>query len=133
MATMKKDKSKTRVSPYNDKELEFFRETLLNKRKETEKEIESLQNALGESIKNLSEESSDASDAADSGPLPHSKGEKYKLYTRQRDFLWELNNALDRIENKTYGICKVTGKKISKQRLEELPHTQLSMDAEKKS
>jgi DnaK suppressor protein len=133
---MKQDKSKKRVSPYNDEELDFFREIIFNKRKETEKELEAFQNVLGDYLKNPSGESADSagsSDTADSDSQPHGKEEKYKQYIRRRDYLRELNHALDRIEKKTFGICKVTGKYISKQRLEEVPHTQLSLEAEEKS
>jgi RNA polymerase-binding transcription factor DksA len=52
-----------------------------------------------------------------------------QLAARQRKFIENLENALIRIENKTYGICKVTGKLISKERLRAVPHTTLSMEA----
>ena len=60
-----------------------------------------------------------------------SKEENIKLAERQAKFIRSLNNALIRIENKTYGICRVTGKLISKERLKLVPHATLSIEAKK--
>ena len=61
------------------------------------------------------------------------KSEKtYMLFKRTRKFIKYLDDALKRIDNETYGVCKVTGQKISKGRLEAVPHTQLSIDAKLK-
>ena len=60
-----------------------------------------------------------------------SKEENIKLAERQAKFILHLNNALLRIKNKTYGVCRVTGKLIAKERLNLVPHATLSIEAKK--
>lgn len=125
----KKKQDEERVSPYSDKELEYFRDIILKKREEAEKELQSLQNTLRESMENASDESAYSFHMADAGTDAQEREKTYMLYNRTRKFIKYLDDALKRIDNKTYGICKVTGKKISKGRLEAVPHTQLSIEA----
>lgn len=132
MASSDKDKSKDRVSPYNDKELEYFREIIIKKRDEAEKELETLQSSLRESMENSSDESAYSFHMADAGTDAQEREKTYMLFNRTRKFIMYLDDALKRIDNKTYGVCKVTGKKISKGRLEAVPHTQLSIEAKLK-
>lgn len=127
-----KDKSKERVSPYSDEELEYFRKIILDKRDEAEKEMESLQTSLRESMENASDESAYSFHMADAGTDAQEREKTYMLFNRTRKFIRYLDDALQRIDNKTYGVCKVTGKKISKGRLEAVPHTQLSIEAKLK-
>lgn len=121
-----------RVSPYSDEELEYFKEIILKKRDEAETELESLQNSLRDSMENASDESAYSFHMADAGTDAQEREKTYMLYNRTRKFIKYLDGALKRIENKTYGVCKVTGKKISKGRLEAVPHTQLSIEAKLK-
>lgn len=121
-----------RVSPYNDEELEYFRNIILNKRKEAQKELDSLQKSLKESMESGSDESAYSFHMADAGTDAQEREKTYMLFNRTRKFIRYLDDALTRIDNKTYGVCKVTGKKISKGRLEAVPHTQLSIDAKLK-
>lgn len=132
MASSKKDKTNDRVSPYSDEELEYFREIILKKRDEAEKEIDSLQNSLRESMENASDESAYSFHMADAGTDAQEREKTYMLFNRTKKFVRYLDDALKRIDNKTYGVCKVTGKKISKGRLEAVPHTQLSIEAKLK-
>jgi DnaK suppressor protein len=132
MASSKKDKTKDRVSPYNDEELEYFRNIIIKKRDEAEQEMESLQNSLRESMENASDESAYSFHMADAGTDAQEREKTYMLFNRTRKFIRYLDDALERIDNKTYGVCKVTGKKISKGRLEAVPHTQLSIEAKLK-
>jgi len=125
----KKKQDEERISPYSDKELKYFRDIILKKREEAEKELESLQNTLRESMENASDESAYSFHMADAGTDAQEREKTYMLYNRTRKFIKYLDDALKRIDNKTYGICKVTGKKISKGRLEAVPHTQLSIEA----
>lgn len=127
-----KEKSKERISPYNDEELEYFRNIIVKKRDEAEKELDSLQNSLRESMENASDESAYSFHMADAGTDAQEREKTYMLYNRTRKFIRYLDDALKRVDNKTYGICKVTGKKISKGRLEAVPHTQLSIEAKLK-
>lgn len=132
MAGSKKDKSKERVSPYSDEELEYFRQIIIKKRDEAEKEMESLQTSLRESMENSSDESAYSFHMADAGTDAQEREKTYMLFNRTKKFIRYLDDALQRIDNKTYGVCKVTGKKISKGRLEAVPHTQLSIEAKLK-
>lgn len=129
---MASPKNEERVSPYSDEDLEYFKEIILKKRSEAETELESLQNSLRDSMENASDESAYSFHMADAGTDAQEREKTYMLYNRTRKFIKYLDGALKRIDNKTYGVCKVTGKKISKGRLEAVPHTQLSIEAKLK-
>lgn len=134
MASANQDKTNNeeRVSPYSDEELEYFRKIILKKREEAEKELESLQSTLRDSMENASDESAYSFHMADAGTDAQEREKTYMLFNRTKKFIRYLNDALKRIDNKTYGVCKVTGKKIAKGRLEAVPHTQLSIEAKLK-
>ena len=121
-----------RVSPYSDEELEYFRNIILKKREEAQNELDSLQKSLKESMESGSDESAYSFHMADAGTDAQEREKTYMLFNRTRKFIRYLDDALTRIDNKTYGVCKVTGKKISKGRLEAVPHTQLSIEAKLK-
>jgi RNA polymerase-binding protein DksA len=121
-----------RVSPYNDKELEHFRKIILKKLGKAEGELKNLENILHESMENSTDESAYSFHMADAGTDAQEREKTYILYNRTRKFIRYLTDALVRIDNKTYGVCKVTGNKISKGRLEAVPHTQLSIEAKLK-
>ncbi|MFO8030201.1 MAG: molecular chaperone DnaK [Cyclonatronaceae bacterium] len=121
-----------RVSPYSDEELEYFRNIILKKRDEAEKDLNILVDALKESTENSSDESAYSFHMADAGTDAQEREKTYMLYNRTRKFIKYLDDAIQRIDNKTYGVCKVTGKKISKGRLEAVPHTQISIEAKLK-
>ncbi|SMO58459.1 TraR/DksA family transcriptional regulator [Fodinibius sediminis] len=127
-----KSKANDRITPYSDQELEFFRQIILSKLNEASQELEALKGALREEIDNTSTKVTYSSHMADVGTDTRERDKIYILYNRTRKFINYLNRALERIENKTYGICKVTGKKISKGRLEAVPHTQLSIEAKRR-
>ncbi len=128
MAEAKKTNNNERVSPFSDKELEYFRGIIHAKLKEAENERDTLQKTLRETNED-SEERAYSFHMADAGTDAQEREKTYMLLNRTRKFIRYLDNALDRIDNKTYGVCKVTGKKISKGRLEAVPHTQLSIEA----
>lgn len=132
MASSKDSKTSDRVSPYNDEELEYFKEIIIKKRDEAEQELTTLQNLLRESMENASDESAYSFHMADAGTDAQEREKTYMLFNRTKKFVRYLDDALTRIENKTYGVCKVTGKKIAKGRLEAVPHTQLSIEAKLK-
>ena len=83
-------------------------------------------------MENASDESAYSFHMADAGTDAQEREKTYMLYNRTRKFIRYLDDALKRIDNKTYGVCKVTGKRISKGRLEAVPHTQLSIEAKLK-
>lgn len=135
MASAKKNNPKDnndRISPYTDEELEYFRGIILKKLEDAQNELESLQNSLRESMENATDESAYSFHMADAGTDAQEREKTYMLFNRTKKFIRYLNDALKRIDNKTYGVCKVTGKKISKGRLEAVPHTQLSIEAKLK-
>jgi RNA polymerase-binding protein DksA len=131
MAT-EESKNEERVSPYSDEELEYFREIIIKKMEEAEEEVNTLQRTLRESMENASDESAYSYHMADAGTDAQEREKTYMLFNRTKKFVKYLDDALTRIDKKTYGVCKVTGKKISKGRLEAVPHTQLSIDAKLK-
>ncbi|NBC25939.1 MAG: molecular chaperone DnaK [Bacteroidetes bacterium] len=132
MASSKDTKSSERISPYSDEELEYFKQIIIKKRDEAENELNALQASLRESMENSSDESAYSFHMADAGTDAQEREKTYMLFNRTKKFIRYLDDALVRIENKTYGVCKVTGKKIAKGRLEAVPHTQLSIDAKLK-
>src|SRR6056297_1933711 len=132
MASSKENKDNERVSPYSDEELEYFKQIILKKREESENELNTLQNLLRESMGNSSDESAYSFHMADAGTEAQEREKTYMLFNRTKKFIRYLDDALKRIDNKTYGVCKVTGKKIAKGRLEAVPHTQLSIEAKLK-
>ena len=117
MASSKENKDNERVSPYNDEELEYFKQIILKKREESENELNTLQNLLRESMENSSDESAYSFHMADAGTDAQEREKTYMLFNRTKKFIRYLDDALKRIDNKTYGVCKVTGKKIAKGRL----------------
>lgn len=132
MSIQKKEAQVNFKSPYNDDELMYFRDIILKKRDETVREMEILQNAIAEFREKSDGGSAHSSHIADVSNDVHMQEKKHIFYNRTRKFLRYLDDALDRIENKTYGICKVKGTKIAKGRLEAVPHTQLSIEAKLK-
>jgi DnaK suppressor protein len=134
METSKKEDNndQKRVSPYSDEELEYFRQIILKKRKEAEEDLDMLQQSLKDSMENGTDDSAYSFHMADAGTDAQEREKTYMLFNRTRKFIKYLDAALERIDNKTYGICKVTGKKISKGRLEAVPHTQISIEAKLK-
>ncbi len=121
-----------RISPYNDEELEYFRQIIIKKRDEAEQDLEMLHSSLRDSMENNTDDSAYSFHMADAGSDAQEREKTYMLYNRTRKFIKYLDEALIRIDNKTYGVCKVTGKKISKGRLEAVPHTQISIEAKLK-
>jgi DnaK suppressor protein len=119
-------------SPYNDEELEYFRGIILKKKEEAERDLEMMQNTLRDAMESAGDDSAYSFHMADAGTDAEEREKTYMLVNRTRKFLKYLDEALVRINNKTYGVCKVTGKKIAKGRLEAVPHTQISIEAKLK-
>ena len=90
-----------------------------------------LQAAYSNDSDNGTDDTSPTFKAFEEGSSTLSKDENMKLAMRQEKFIKNLSNALIRIENKTYGVCRVTGKLISKERLKLVPHATLSIEAKR--
>ena len=114
---------------YADDELEEFREIILNKLEKARKDLKMLTEAFANSNEHDISDLSPTFKVLEEGYQVNSKEENSKLAARQDKFIKALENALIRIENKTYGICRVTGKLISKERLRIVPHATLSIEA----
>lgn len=120
------DPNKTR---YSDKELEEFRIIIINKLEEAKKELVNLQSQMTNANENGTDDTANTFKMLEDGSDSLAKEEAGQLASRQRKFVEQLENALVRIENKTYGICRVTGKLIPKERLRAVPHTTQSIEA----
>lgn len=116
---------------YSDEELQEFKELILEKLAKAQAEFENLRANLVGSDGNDTSDTSPTFKTLEEGANVLSKEENARLCERQRKFIEHLRNALLRIENKTYGICRQTGKLIPKERLRAVPHATLSIDAKK--
>lgn len=117
---------------YSDKELEEFKEIILQKLEKARRDLIMLTEAYTNSNEHGTNDTSPTFKVLEEGYQVLSKEENSRLAARQQKFITSLENALIRIENKTYGICRVTGKLISKERLKIVPHATLSIDAKLK-
>jgi RNA polymerase-binding transcription factor DksA len=114
---------------YSDQELKEFKELILKKLDEATKDLELLRNTLSHKDDHGTDDTSPTFKLLEDGSDVLSKEETSHLANRQEKFIQNLQNALIRIENKTYGICRVTGKLISKERLKSVPHATLAIEA----
>jgi RNA polymerase-binding protein DksA len=114
---------------YSDAELAEFRDLINKKLSVAKEELNNLMSQMQNPGINGGADTDNAYNKPDDGASTSEKEYLSQLAARQRKFIENLENALIRIENKTYGICKVTGKLISKERLRAVPHTTLSMEA----
>ena len=114
---------------YTKNELEEFRKIILAKIESAQDDLSVLRSATANDSDNGTEDTSPTFKQFEEGSSTLSKEENINLAERQAKFIRNLNNALIRIENKTYGICRVTGKLIAKERLKLVPHATLSMEA----
>lgn len=114
---------------YSDEELEEFKQIILEKLEKARRDLKMLTEAFANSNEHDISDTSPTFKVLEEGYQVNSKEENSKLAARQDKFITALENALVRIENKTYGICRVTGKLISKERLRIVPHATLSIEA----
>jgi DnaK suppressor protein len=123
--------SSDRRTPFSDEELQEFRDLILKKREEAVEDIDSLRAQIEDSREHESD-SAYSFHMADAGTDAMEREKQYLMISRQQKFVGYLDRALERIENKTYGVCKVTGKPIPKERLRAVPHTEISIEAKRK-
>ena len=116
---------------YTKNELNEFKKIILSKIDSAKEDLAILRAATANDSDNGTEDTSPTFKQFEEGSSTLSKEENIKLAERQAKFIRSLHNALIRIENKTYGICRVTGKLISKERLNLVPHATLSIEAKK--
>ena len=119
-------KSKVR---YKDKELNVFKVLIEEKIQKAKADLELLKSSYMNDGNNGTDDTAPTFKAFEEGSETMSKEANTQLALRQEKFIRDLKNALIRIENKTYGICRITGKLISKKRLKLVPHATLSIEA----
>ncbi|NNF02760.1 MAG: TraR/DksA family transcriptional regulator [Bacteroidia bacterium] len=114
---------------YSDDDLQAFKELILMKISEAKSELKELQDSLNAANAKGTDDTATTFKMLEDGSETLAKEEAALQAARQQKFIQQLENALIRIDNKTYGICRVTGKLISKQRLNAVPHTTQSIEA----
>ena len=114
---------------YSDEELENFRKLIEDKIEKAQADLELLRSAYMNDSNNGTDDTSPTFKAFEEGSETMSKEANTQLAIRQEKFIRDLKNAMIRIENKTYGICRITGKLINKKRLILVPHATLRIEA----
>ena len=114
---------------YSDKDLAEFKALIQEKIVKAVHDLDLLKSAYMNDLNNGTDDTSPTFKAFEEGSETMSKEANSQLAIRQEKFIRDLKNALVRIENKTYGVCRITGKLINKERLKLVPHATLSIEA----
>jgi len=114
---------------YSDEELKEFKELIEKKLADAREDLAQLKQSLSYADDNSTNDTASSFKMMEDGSETMSREETAQLASRQEKFISHLESALRRIENKTYGICRVTGKLIKKERLRLVPHATLSIEA----
>jgi len=114
---------------YSDSDLNEFKGLIQEKIEKAQHDLELIKSAYMNDGNNGTDDTSPTFKAFDEGSAVMSKERNSQLAIRQEKFIRDLKNALIRIENKSYGVCRVTGKLINKERLKLVPHATLSIEA----
>ena len=114
---------------YSDADLAEFKEIILAKIEKAKADLDLIKSAYMNDLNNGTDDTSPTFKAFEEGSETMSKEANSQLAIRQEKFIRDLKNALFRVENKTYGVCKVTGKLISKERVKFVPHATMSIEA----
>ena len=116
---------------YSDADLQEFKEIILKKIARAQEDLELLESSYKNNADNGTDDTSPSFKSFDDGSDAMNKEANVQLAIRQEKFIRDLKNALSRIENKTYGVCRVTGELIQKERLKLVPHATLSIEAKR--
>ncbi|NRT12269.1 TraR/DksA C4-type zinc finger protein [Flavobacterium sp. 14A] len=114
---------------YSDADLAEFKDIILKKIEKAQADLDLIKSAYMNDLNNGTDDTSPTFKAFEEGSETMSKEANSQLAIRQEKFIRDLKNALFRVENKTYGLCKVTGKLINKDRLKIVPHATMSIEA----
>jgi len=117
------------IARYSDSDLLEFKELIINKINKAQSDLDLIKSAYMNDLNNGTDDTSPTFKAFEEGSETMSKEANSQLAIRQEKFIRDLKNALFRVENKTYGTCKVTGQLISKERLMIVPHATMSIEA----
>ncbi|MFN8777054.1 MAG: TraR/DksA family transcriptional regulator [Flavobacteriales bacterium] len=123
---------KSEATKYSDKDLKEFEALIQEKLAQAKSDLDELRQSLSHEGDNSTDDTSPTFKMMEDGNDTMSREEVAQLAARQEKFILSLENALLRIKNKTYGICRVTGKLIPKERLRLVPHATLSIEAKNK-
>lgn len=126
---VRKSYGRSRKTRYSDEDLAEFKEIILAKLEKARADYDLLRATITQTESNGTDDTSPTFKILEEGAATLSKEESGRLAQRQLKFIQHLEAALVRIENKTYGVCRETGKLISKERLKVVPHATLSMEA----
>lgn len=124
-----KAEAKNPVSPFSDAELDHFKGLILAKREKATEDVERMRSQLADAREQAENDTAYSFHMADAGTDAMEREKLYLMIAREQKYVGYLDRALERIENKTYGICKVSGNPIAKERLEAVPHTEISIEA----
>ena len=116
---------------YSEEDLKEFRQIIEKKIKRAQEDLELLKSAYKNDADNGTDDTSPSFKSFDEGSDVMNKEANVQLAIRQEKFIRDLKNAMQRIENGTYGVCRVTGKLIQKERLKLVPHATLSIEAKR--
>ena len=119
-------------SPFSEKDLEHFKQLILKRRISAVEDIDRLRGQLQDAREQAENDTAYSFHMADAGTDAMEREKLYLMIARQQKYVGYLDRALERIANKTYGVCKITGKPIAKERLEAVPHTEISIEAKLK-
>ena len=117
------------IARYSDADLAEFKELIIKKIQKAQADLDLIKSAYMNDLNNGTDDTSPTFKAFEEGSETMSKEANSQLAIRQEKFIRDLKNALFRVENKTYGTCKITGKLISKERLLIVPHATMSIEA----
>ncbi len=127
-----KDIKQERLTPFSDKELEEFAVLIKEKRVSALEEIDRMRIQLEDAREQDQGDSAYSFHMADAGTDAMEREKLYMMIARQQKYVGYLDRAIERIKKKEYGICKVTGEPIAKERLRAVPHTEISIKAKMK-
>jgi len=119
------------LTRYNDTDLQEFKDIITAKLKEANEDLKLLRGQLDHSDDHGTDDTGRSFNMMEDGSETMSREEMAQLAVRQEKFIRNLDNALTRIHNKNYGVCRVTGKLIQKARLKLVPHATLSIEAKR--
>lgn len=125
---MSKEQKNT-TTPFSDEELDHFRNLILERRTAAHEDVDRMRSQLADAREQAENDTAYSFHMADAGTDAMEREKLYLMIARQQKYIGYLDRAIERIDNGTYGNCKVTGKPISKERLEAVPHTEISIEA----
>lgn len=118
-------------TPFSDEELQHFKDLIMERRRKAKEDVDRMRNQIEDSKEQAGDNTAYSFHMADAGTDAMEREKLHLMIARQQKYIGYLDRALERIKNGTYGICKVTGKPIAKERLEAVPHTEISIKAKK--